>query len=365
MSGLRETRGRDLYGLARTTVLAAAALLGLWELSGVVLIIFCALLVAIALGGLSAWLRKVSGLPYGLVLAALAVTMLLLAAAIVFWIGPELLRETQDLAVSLSVELARLHRQFARVPSMATIAASLNAAEIARWHVAGSAVAIVHTSLDLTVELLVIAVAGLYVAISPEVYVGGLLALVPHVRRRRVRTVLDHAGHVLRWWLFGQGVDMLIVGGLSSAGLLLVGEPAPLALGTLAGLLTFVPYFDALAASVPAILVALTVGPTTALWVAGVFLICHLIEGYIVSPLIQNRAVHLPPAISLMSMTVMGALFGPLGLVLATPLAATILVLVQEFYVVDVIDRAAILDQSNCLAQEPVEVVRLSQVDGP
>ena len=68
-----------------------------------------------------------------------------------------------------------------------------------------------------------------------------------------------------------------------------------------------------------------------------VFALCHLVEGYIVSPLVQDRMVRLPPALLILSMTFIGSLFGPMGVVLATPMAAAGLVLVSEFYDVDVL----------------------------
>ncbi len=128
---------------------------------------------------------------------------------------------------------------------------------------------------------------------------------------------------------------MLVVGTMAAVGLLLLGVPAPYALGVVAGLLTFIPYLGAVAAGVPAVLVAITVGWTTALWTVGVYTACHLVEGYIVAPLVQRRLIHLPPALTILSMTVMGALFGILGVILGTPLAALGLVLVREVYVKD------------------------------
>ena len=61
------------------------------------------------------------------------------------------------------------------------------------------------------------------------------------------------------------------------------------------------------------------------------------LEGYLVAPLIQKRTVELPPVLTIMSQTVLGTLFGPLGLILATPLTAASMVLVRKLYVEDVL----------------------------
>ena len=180
-------------------------------------------------------------------------------------------------------------------------------------------------------------VGALYLAISPELYLSGTVRLLPLPYRTRGRTVLEEVGKTLRWWMLGQIVDMLAVGGLAAIGLWLVGEPAPLAIALLAGLLTFIPYFGAIITAVPAALVGLAVSWTLALWVLAIFLACHLVEGYVVAPVVQRRMVDLPPALTILSMTLLGTLFGALGIILATPLAAASLVLVRQLYLRDVL----------------------------
>ena len=180
-------------------------------------------------------------------------------------------------------------------------------------------------------------VTALYFAISPDLYLKGFVSLFPVPQRQRVREVMDDIANALRLWLLGQLVDMVTVGVLSTVGLLLIGVPVPYALGILAGLLTFVPYFGAVVAAVPAAMVALSVSVSAALWTLGVFTLCHVVEGYIIAPLVQRRLVELPPALTVLSMTISGTLFGALGVVLGTPLAAAGLIAVRELYVHDVL----------------------------
>jgi predicted PurR-regulated permease PerM len=132
-------------------------------------------------------------------------------------------------------------------------------------------------------------------------------------------------------------IDMIVVGVLTGIGLALLGVPLALSLGVVAGLFTFVPYFGTIVSAIPAVLVALTQGWQTALWVLVVFLICHGIEGYIVAPLVQRRTVDLPPALTILSMTILGTIFGPMGVILGTPVAAAALVTVREAYVAEVL----------------------------
>jgi predicted PurR-regulated permease PerM len=67
---------------------------------------------------------------------------------------------------------------------------------------------------------------------------------------------------------------------------------------------------------------------------------CHLVDGYVVSPLVSRRTVRLPPVVTVLSMAVLGELYGFLGILVATPLTAAIILLIREIYVRDILGRA-------------------------
>ncbi|WBO58909.1 AI-2E family transporter [Acidocella sp. MX-AZ03] len=108
--------------------------------------------------------------------------------------------------------------------------------------------------------ILLLLATTLYLAISPDLYLRGIIRLLPVPRRRRAEDIAFQLCQTLRYWMLGQMVDMGVVGVLSMTGLALLGIPLPLALGVLAGLLTFVPYVGAILAGIPAVIVASTVG---------------------------------------------------------------------------------------------------------
>jgi predicted PurR-regulated permease PerM len=145
--------------------------------------------------------------------------------------------------------------------------------------------------------------------------------------------VLDGLGHTLQLWFLGQFADMVVVAVLTGAGLYLLGVPLALTLALIAGLLNFVPYIGALAGAVPALAVAVAQSPQTALYVAILFAVVQTLEGNVVAPLVQKRTVDLPPALTILSQTILGTLFGIMGLILATPLAAAAMVAVRMVYV--------------------------------
>jgi predicted PurR-regulated permease PerM len=203
---------------------------------------------------------------------------------------------------------------------------------------AAPAMTVAGSALGAIAGAFVLIVTMIYFAANPTLYLKGLVSLVPKARRARTHDVLNKVGHVLRWWFLGQLIDMAVVGVLTVVGLALIGMPMALALGVLAGILTFVPYFGAILAAIPALAIALGQSLHMTILTAVVFAICHVVEGYVVSPLVQDRMVRLPPALLILSMTFIGSLFGPMGVVLATPMAAAGLVLVSELYVVDVLE---------------------------
>ena len=316
----------------------AIAGLVIWLLHDELLLVFLAVLLAVSLRGAAEIVAGHSPLSPRW---AMAVIMILVLAATVgfwMWVGPQLVQQGHDLVKALTSEGTHLASRYGntdwgkslmqKVSSSGSDAARSLAAPV--MTVAGSA-------LGAIAGVFVLIVTMIYFAGNPGLYLNGLVTLLPKDRRARAHDVLAKVGHVLRWWFLGQLIDMAVVGVVTVIGLALIGMPMALALGVLAGLLTFVPYFGAILAAIPALAIALGQSLHMAILTAIVFAICHVVEGYIVSPLVQDRMVRLPPALLILSMTFIGSLFGPMGVVMATPMAAAGLVLVSEFYVVDVL----------------------------
>src|SRR5262249_36901805 len=133
-------------------------------------------------------------------------------------------------------------------------------------------------------------------------------------------------------WLLGVGAAMLAMGGLTAIGAALLGLPAPIALGLLSGVAEFVPIVGAIVSAIPGLLLAATKGPQLPVWTLLFYIAVHPLQGHVLIPLIQRRVVAVPPALTIFSVVGFGVLFGPLGVVFATPLAVVVLVLVQHLY---------------------------------
>jgi predicted PurR-regulated permease PerM len=315
-----------------------AACLVVWQLNQELLLTFLAVLFAVSLRGAAEWIAERSPLSPRW---AMAVIMLLVVLAVIgfwWWVGPQLLQQAYDLGKALTQEYKDLTARYGHTEWGHALLQKLNTAGTeAAQTLAAPMLTAASSTLGAVAGFFVLVVTMLYFASSPELYVKGLVHLVPQSRRARTREVFGKVAAALRWWFLGQLIDMAVVGILTVIGLLIIGMPMALALGVIAGVLTFVPYFGAILAAIPALAIALGQGMHMAFLTILVFSIGHFVEGYIMSPLVQDRMVRLPPALLILSMTFLGSLLGPMGIILATPLAAAGLVLISEFYVVDVL----------------------------
>ena len=320
------------------TILMSVVALGvvvaiLWLLSDVILVLFAATLIACQLQGAAAYIQRHSGLSYGLALA-LVVLVIFGGIGLAAWLrGPVIVAEVRSIADQVNTQVVDLWHSLGDASWLKDVVDRLQTyLEDLKGHVTGMAAGIVTSTLGNFGTLLLVIVAAIYLAASPGQYVGGIVALMPRGWRERGHLVLRREGQTLRWWFIGQLADMAAIGCLTGLGLYLLGVKLWITLALIAALFNFVPYVGALAGSIPAIVVGLSNGPQTAIYVAILFVVVQTLEGNLIAPLIQKHTVDLPPVITLMSQTVLGTLFGPLGLVLATPITAAGMVLVRMVY---------------------------------
>lgn len=180
---------------------------------------------------------------------------------------------------------------------------------------------------------------GVFLAAAPGIYLVGLRVLVAPEWRDRCDVVLIALGATLRAWIAAQLLAMVIVGTLTYAGLKLLGMPLAGILAVLAAVLGFIPVLGPIIAAIPGLLLAFAMGWSMMAWVAGLYLLVQTVEGNLITPLVQSRAIQLPPALILIAQLFMLTMFGLLGLALAAPLAAVLLVLTQHLYVHGFLER--------------------------
>jgi predicted PurR-regulated permease PerM len=337
------TAGARLVVFAAAVAALTVVLLALvWRALDVLLVVFAGILLAILLRGLATFVAAGTRLPVGLALAAVIVAILGLVAGAGWLLADDVAVQVEELVEQIPQAVAQVRQALSRYPWGRQIVAAVPEAGalVSREmldRARGPLAATLGTGVALVTNVAILAFVGLYVAAAPEPYRRGILALVPLGRRARAAQVLQRIASVLRSWLVGKVVAMGIIGTLTAAGLWLIGVPLALTLGLLAGLTNFVPYLGPLLGFIPAVLLALLHSPTTALWVLALYVAVQTVESYVLTPLVQQRAVSLPPALTITAQVVLGVALGWLGLLLATPLTAVAVVLVQMLYVEDVL----------------------------
>jgi predicted PurR-regulated permease PerM len=310
----------------------------LWRAVHTLLLAFAGVLFGLFLSALADWLRARTGLRYGWALAAVVAALLALAAGGGWLLADALAAQLAALSRTLPESLDRLREFLAQrdwgrllleqTPRAAEAAAS-QVGDVSRLG------GLVSGASGLVVAAVLVLFVGLFVAAEPGLYREGALHLVPPGHRRRAAQALEAVGYNLRWWLVGQGALMAVMAATTAAGLSLLGVPMPLALGLIAGLFELVPYLGPWLSAVPAALVALLVSPWHLGMVLGLYLALHLLEGYVLVPLIQRRAVRLPPALTVVAQFLFAELFGVVGMFVAAPLAVVAVVGLKMLYVED------------------------------
>ncbi len=193
------------------------------------------------------------------------------------------------------------------------------------------------TTLGLVANLGVILFVGIFIAVDPTLYRDGFARLFPLTRRSRVKEVLDKIGSTLFSWLLGRFMTMAITGSGTATALFALGVPMAGTVGVITGLLTFVPNIGGFLALFLAMLVALPQGLATVGWVVVLYAALQLLESNVITPLLQQHQTSIPPALLISVQALMGAIAGFLGLMVATPLLAATLVLVQQVWIEDVL----------------------------
>ncbi|RPD88534.1 AI-2E family transporter [Luteimonas sp. 100069] len=329
-------QSQDLVPFTRKVliVLALVVLLVLaWALLPVFMLVFGAVVVAALFLSLAHLLQRLVPVGDGL---ALAIVLILLGGglALLLWLfGAQVSGEMSKLTEALPGAYAQFEQWLDGTSLGAFVSDQLETLRDSMGRIVSSAGAIAITVSGGVVDMFLVLVGAIYIAAQPRMYRNGLLLLVPPSARAVAGDAISASAAALRLWLGGQLVAMLAVGLLTGLGLWLLGVPAPFALGLIAFLLDFVPIVGPIAAAIPGILLGFTVSPQIGLATAALYLVIQQIEGNLLQPLIQQRAVELPPAVLLFSLVIFGSLQGTVGLLLAAPLTVVLYVLVKQLYV--------------------------------
>ena len=319
----------------------AGALL-LWQLQGLLLLIFAGVLIAILLDAAARWLSRFLRIPKsaGVIVVAVTMTALLMAGTIIM--GPGLIEQGTKLAEDLAGMTRMLEQKTMAIDAVEEQfdKASVDLIKMlpSPAGLLGGVTAVLGATLGAIANVALILVFAVYFALAPETYRNGFRRLTPPSRRDQVDEMLVEMGTTLRHWLAGKALMMVLLGIGSYVGLTLLGVPLALLLSVIAGATSFVPIIGPAIAGGLMILVAMTVSWQLAAWTVGLYVLLQAVESYLLMPIIQSRAIDLPAAVVIAAQVMFGVLFGALGVALATPIAAIAAVAIRCLYIETILE---------------------------
>ena len=340
-----ENKGRFRFApILTATVLTV---LGIWlfgRVAQVLILLFMGVLISLYLRAVAGWFERRLRLPERLAFT----TSLLLSLAgvvVIFWIlVPPVIEQTQALVKVLPNYITgwegSIERAIDRIPALRDYwKPGEHKILIALYNELSANFASLPTRVLSLVEgaisLFSIAVIAIYLSLHPALYREWLIALFPPIHRDLVRDLLGDLGDTLRSYIVGQLLVMAFLAALTAMFLYFLNVPFALTFGIFTGLVAIIPFFGTLlSTTLPALFVLNGPnGGVRAMLVLGVGVVVHLIEGNIVSPYAMSKKVDLPPVLTIMSVLIMGQLLGGIGLVVALPTLAMVMVIVRRILI--------------------------------
>ena len=346
------------YTLVVLGVLITAAFI--FFIRNALLMAFAGIIFAVILNGFARIIRKFIPISRGWSIAAVGVILLLLFAGFGFLFGSQIVREFNELTEKLPQQISEIRENISEWPVVGELMngeqdeqegngdpdgqdendeeENGNGNDLPEG-AGGMIFQFGITIVDVLATFGLIIAIGVYFVIDPDTYKKGIALLFTKKRADRVNEALETSGNALWYWLTGQFIAMAFVAVVVTIGLMIIGVPLALVLGIIAGISEFIPIIGPWLGAIPAILLAFSVDAKTALFTAILYLVVQQLESNIVTPLIQQYMVHIPPALVILSVVAFGLLFGIAGVILATPLAVIAMVLIGMFYVQDVLGK--------------------------
>lgn len=174
---------------------------------------------------------------------------------------------------------------------------------------------------------------ALYIMIDRDRLRGGLFAAIPRSHHIRLARVMMNLETIVGAYIRGQLITCLLIAVFSFALLVACGVPNALALAVFAGIADVLPYIGAILSIAPMVIAALARGPVVVIVILLIMLAYEEFESRVLVPRIYGRALRLPSSVVLFALLAGGTLMGILGALLALPVAATVMMLIDELRV--------------------------------
>ena len=328
--------GRTLLGALALIVIGLLT----WELRWVLLVLFGAVVLAVALDVPITLLRRLLPLNRPAALIVVLVSLVLLGGALGQLLLPELLEQIKQLTTLLPVLALRLSSLARQVDWLPDLEQQLMA--LGTWErlqpLGGQLLGLAGGAANTTIQLLLMALLAILLALDPRSHQKVIVSLTPSFWRPQMQHLLGESRQALGGWLAGMTLSAVSMFLLTWAGLALLGMPLALLSALVCGLLTFVPTIGPTAATLLPLAVGLLVSPAKMVQVLVLRLILQNAEAFLLTPVLLRRTVNLLPTVALTAQLCLGALLGLPGVLLALPLIVVLQVLSEEVLIKEVMD---------------------------
>ncbi len=345
--------------LVRAALVVVATLVGLqllWSARFLVLTTFLGILLGLAAASAVDWIQTKVKISRSVAAPLVVFGVVLFLVMIAFWTGPTLAEQSQELRTKLPEAVTKLEGWLAQKqpallnmiapPDTATAAADslgvlppggrlVGALGTHSSKISGFAFGVLQSTVAVLAAAVLVIFLAVYIAADPATYRRGILLLIPLERRHRVEELLTALGGALRTWFTTQLIAMLVIGVVTTGLLLLIGVEAAFPLGVIAGIFEFIPNIGPTLSAIPAILVGFAESPRMALTITALYWGIQFLENNLLIPYLMREQLDLPPALTLVAQVIMAYVFGFLGLFVAIPMLATIVVSVRMFWIDD------------------------------
>lgn len=336
----RPTTGFNWPALLGTVALVLLCLMA-WELRWVLMVLFGAIVLAVALDVPVQLLMRRLQLARSAALTIVLAAFGSLTTVLVLLLLPEVVDQVQTLIRILPALLAYLASLSGRVPALSEFQDTLRSlSSFETLQPLGSQLlGLAGGAANGTIQLLLMALLAVLLCLDPASHTRLVVAATPRFYRQHMRRLLEECRDALGGWLAGMTLSAAAVFLATWAGLALIGAPLALLSGLISGVLTFVPTVGPTLATLLPAAVALLLVPKVVVKVILLRLLLQNLEAFVMTPLLLKRTVNLLPTVALMGQLSLGALLGLPGVLLALPFIVVTQVLLQEVLVREIMDR--------------------------
>lgn len=271
------------------------------------------------------WAKKIS--KPGALLALIAIFLAVISLVLVL-VVPPLIEQTAQLAQNLPKYLSKISWIHDYIPQIKDSLSNLSGQV---GNISGALLTFTTSIFGGVVSVIMAIVLFIYFLMDERGLKSFILSFIPEEKREMASQILHKVANKTGGWFKGQIYLALIIAVLNLAALSVIGVPYAMTLAVVSGIFEVIPTIGPILAGIMAALVALSISPVKALIVLIWYVVVQQLEGTLIVPKVMHKAVGLSPATIILAVLIGAKVYGIMGVVLSIPIAAVIVVMIQEW----------------------------------